>query len=275
MTEPGLPDASPEEQEIPLDAVALGRYVRFQGDVGRVVEGGVIGEIRLTVLVDGQELVTLMCSPWKLHTLVLGFLYLEGLIEKADDVDLLRVCVEDRLAEVRLRSARPLQPPAHRILTSGCGGGTSFDTYLERIQPFRLDDGPRVPPRHLYGLMRALYERASLYRQVRGCHSSLLADERGPLLLAEDIGRHNTIDKLCGAALLDGIPTRDTVLVSSGRISSEMLLKSAVLGVPIVCSRTSPTALAVRLAQHLNVTVVGYIRNETMNVYSHPWRIGG
>ncbi len=268
-------------ESVPLDLAASTeaavphRYIRFQGDAWQVVDGGVIGEIRLTIVVDGAELVTLMCSPWKVRELVLGFLYLEGLIQSAEEVELLRVCVEDRLAEVRLRGDRPRIEPAHRILTSGCGGGTSFGTYLERIEPFRVEAALQVPPRHLYAMMRRLYEHASLYRQVRGCHSSVLADERDVLVVAEDIGRHNTLDKIQGACLLNGISPRGKLLLSSGRISSEMLLKSAVMGIPIVCSRTSPTALAVLLAERLNITTVGYIRQDTMNVYSHAWRIRG
>jgi FdhD protein len=275
MIEPLSQPIFPDEADAPLEPVVPRRIVRFQGERAEEVDGAVIGEIRFTIVVDGAELVTLMCSPWKLQTLVLGFLYLEGLIEGLDDVELLRVCLEDRLAEVRLASARPRAEPAHRILTSGCGGGTSFGVYLGRIDEFRLDCEPRVAPGHLYAMMRRLYEQASLYRQARGCHASLLADARGPLVVAQDIGRHNTLDKIQGACLLDGIDTRGAILLSSGRISSEMLLKAAVMGVPIVCSRTSPTALAVLLGERLNVTVVGYIRQDTMNVYTHPRRIGG
>jgi FdhD protein len=265
--EPGI------ETDAPLDPIVSSRYVRFEGIRSKSVVGGVIGEIRFTVLLDGEELVTLMCSPWKLQSLVLGFLYLEGLIMSLEDVELLRVCIEDRLAEVRLRDGKKRPAPARRILTSGCSGGTSFGEYLGSIAELRLEDTGRVPPTHLYALMRRLHERASLYRQVRGCHSSLLADDRGVLVVAEDIGRHNTLDKIQGTCLLDDISPRGKILLTSGRISSEMLIKSVIMGVPIVCSRTSPTGLALLLAERLNVTVVGYLRQDTMNAYTHAWRI--
>ena len=106
-------------------------------------------------------------------------------------------------------------------------------------------------------------------------HTSILVERDGaaPRLVAEDIGRHNTLDKLQGMALLDGIPTRGGVILASGRISSEMLFKAAIMGVPIVGSRTSPTNLALAVAERLNITVCGYIRQGSMNVYTHPGRI--
>ena len=252
------------------------RYVRFREGVGTAVDEAVISEIRLTIFVDGEELVQLMCSPHQLNALVVGFLYLEGLIEGPDDVDVMRVCLEDRVAEVGLNRRLPVLP-TRKIITSGCTGGVSFGAYLAELDRFRLpDDDVRVAPARVYGLLRELYDRAQLYRQSGGVHTTILAAPGGEVLtVAEDIGRHNTLDKIQGACLLRGIPTRGQLLVASGRISSEMLLKAAIMGVPIVGSRTSPTQLAVTLAERLNITVVGYIRSGSMNVYTHPWRVLG
>lgn len=253
-------------------------YVRFREGIGQAVEDAVIAEIRLTIFVDDQELVQLMCSPHQLNALVIGFLYLEGLIEGPDDVDMMRVCLEDRVAEVRL-GRRLAQLPTRKIITSGCTGGTSFGAYLEDLDRFRLhDDDLQVEPSRVYGLLRQLYERAHLYRQSGGVHTTILADpigDEGVLVVAEDIGRHNTLDKIQGECLLRDIPSARRMLVASGRISSEMLLKAAIMGVPIVGSRTSPTQLAVTLAERLNITVIGYIRSASMNVYTVPWRVLG
>lgn len=254
-------------------AVVPRRYVRYKDEEGTEVSDAVIGEIRFTIYVDGHELVTLMCSPWKLSQLVLGFLYLEGLINGLDDIAVLRVCPEDRLAEVRL-AGRPLEVPARKILTSGCTGGTSFGKYLDSLDRFQLDSERRVRPSTVYRLMRQLYERASLYQQAGGVHTSILAEDDGPVVVAEDIGRHNTLDKIQGECLLRALPTANRLLLTSGRISSEMLLKAAVMGVPILGSRTSPTELALTLAERLNITVIGYIRQGSMNVYTHAWRVG-
>jgi FdhD protein len=262
-----------------LTPVVGRQYTHFIGSEPELVQAPVIGEIRLSIIVEERELVTLMCSPWQLQPLVVGFLYLEGLIESVDEIELLRVCLEDRLAEVRLAHGFPDVPP-RKILTSGCTGGVSFGKYLDQIEQFRVPSEPAaapVPPARLYHLLRALYDGADLYRQSGGVHTSIFAEPGAevPRCIAEDIGRHNTLDKLQGMALLDGQSTRGGIIVASGRISSEMLFKAAIMGVPIVGSRTSPTHLALTVAERLNITVCGYIRQGSMNVYTCPERIGG
>jgi FdhD protein len=250
------------------------RYVRYRDDRPSRVEDEVITEIRFSIFVGDQELVTLMCSPWKLRELVIGFMYVEGLIEGPGDIELLRTCLEDRMAEVVLRK-RDFEVPARKILTSGCTGGQTFGKYLASLDDFRVDGGSSVSPQILYRLMRKLYDSAELYKRSGGVHTSVLAEGDDVLVVAEDIGRHNTLDKIQGECLLRGISTRDRIILTSGRISSEMLLKSAVMGVPMVGSRTSPTELAVTLAERLNITVMGYIRPGSMNVYTHSWRLTG
>jgi FdhD protein len=258
-----------------LTPVVPRRYVRYVGGRPETVDAEVIGEIRFSIFVDDRELVTLMCSAWQLKPLVIGFLYLEGLIEGVDDIEMLRICAEDRLADVRLARGFPELPP-RKILTSGCTGGVSFGKYLDQIEQFRVaEDDVRVAPGRMYELLRALYDHSNLYRQSGGVHTSILAERDGaaPRLVAEDIGRHNTLDKLQGMALLEGVTTRGGVVLASGRISSEMLFKAAIMGVPVVGSRTSPTNLALAVAERLNITVCGYIRQGSMNVYTHPERI--
>jgi FdhD protein len=263
------------DQAEALTPVVARHYTRFVGDDAEPVDAGVIGEIRFTIFVEDRELVTLMCSAWQLRPLVVGFLYLEGLIETVDDLELVRVCLEDRLAEVRLANGFPDVPP-RKILTSGCTGGVSFGKYLDEIERFCLpSDEVRVPPSRMYAALRALYDHASLYRVSGGVHTSVLLDPEAdePRFVAEDIGRHNTLDKLQGMALLEGVDTRGGLIVASGRISSEMLFKAAIMGVPLVGSRTSPTNLALAVAERLNITVCGYLRQGSMNVYTHPERV--
>jgi FdhD protein len=264
-----------------LTPVVPRHYVRFVGDQLEDIDAGVIGEIRFTIFVEDRELVTLMCSPWQLRPLVVGFLYLEGLIESVDDLEMLRVCLEDRLADVRLLHGFPDVPP-RKILTSGCTGGVSFGKYLDDIEQFRIADEPDPPsrptvtPAQMYTLLRQLYDSSNLYRESGGVHTSVFADATSaePRYVAEDIGRHNTIDKLQGMALLDEVPTAGGIILASGRISSEMLFKAAIMGVPVVGSRTSPTNLALAVAERLNITVCGYLRQGSMNVYTHAERLG-
>jgi FdhD protein len=116
--------------------------------------------------------------------------------------------------------------------------------------------------------MKDLYREAVGYRASRGIHGAALADSERLLFMAEDVGRHNAVDKVVGQALLAGVSTGDRILLNTGRISSEMLLKGARMGVPLVVSRTSPTEMAVALAEQLGITVVGYLRHDGFNVYA-------
>ena len=279
MIEDAAAPPEPAAAPVPTPVVAC-RYVRFRGDEGRAVDEPVIAEMRLRIEVDGASLVELMCSPHRVNALVLGFLYHEGMIDGLDDVASMRVCLPDALAEVWLARPAP-ELPARRIVTSGCTGGVSFGAYLEELDRIALPpDHVRVAPERVYVSLRQLYDNSALYNQSGGVHTSIMVDPASPadpssglLAVGEDIGRHNTLDKLRGEALLREIDTRGTMIVSSGRISSEMLIKAALMGAPVVGSRTSPTQLAVTLAERLGLTVIGYIRSASMNVYTCPERI--
>jgi len=263
----------------PALAVQVRRYLQYHGETPTMVEAPVIAEARWAIYLGPRELVTLMCSPTQLEALVYGFLKLEGIIASLDEVASLRLCHTDGIAEVWLASGR-IDVPRRRVLTSGCGGGTSFTLAPEAaaaLDRLRLPppSGPITTPAALRALHRALQERATLYQAARGVHAAALGERDGAVLLvAQDIGRHNTLDKLCGEALLAGIDPAGLLLATSGRISSEMLIKAASMGVPLIASRTSPTAFALALAERLNITVCGYVRAGQFNVYTCPERIG-
>jgi len=245
-------------------------------DIGcdRFSEGGwlktsvcVPGEMALTIYIDSQELVTIMCTPAKLTSLVLGFLYSEGIIKSIKDVSSMRVCEDESLADVKL-STSDYKLPTKRTLTSGCGGGIAFSSQAQKVVSDLV-----VMPTEVSSLMKQLQEQSELYRLCGGVHTSALADTKNLLVVAEDIGRHNTLDRIQGECLLRGLTTKDRLLLSTGRLSSEMLLKAAKMETPVVVSRSSPTERAISLARDLGITVVGYARASRLSVYSHPGRI--
>ncbi len=229
----------------------------------------VVQEGPLSVYVNGQELVTLLCTPSKLEALVVGFLAFEGIIRGLEDIQSLTVLDEDGYADVRLTS--DFVPPRRRIHTSGCGGGITFS--LETHGSAAMEDNSTVDPRSLFPLIRELYVEAQSYRESRGIHAAALADGEKLVIVTEDVGRHNAIDKICGEAMLRGIPTTGKVLLATGRISSEMLRKGAHMGTPIVVSRTSATTMSIDLAKRLGLTLIGYVRGDSFYVYSHPERL--
>jgi len=239
-------------------------YFKIKGDRVEETTGDVVREQPLTVWVNGERFLTLLCSPMKLEELVVGYLWMEKVIEAPDDVARLEVSAVDGRADVTLR--HPVTLPTERILTSGCGGGITF-RIDHRLFP-RLVSSLRVRPVQLATGMKELFMAAVHYQTSRGIHGAALSDGTRLLVVAEDVGRHNAVDKVKGEALLRGISTVDRILLSTGRISSEMLLKAARMGVPVVASRTSPTEMAVALAEQLNVTVCGYVRPDGLNVYA-------
>ncbi|MBI2152540.1 MAG: formate dehydrogenase accessory sulfurtransferase FdhD [Candidatus Rokubacteria bacterium] len=239
-------------------------FVRFHGGKAEEVKGDVVREQPLVIYVNDTKFLTLLCTPLKLDCLVVGYLWLEKVIASLDEIRRLDVSEVDGRADVTL--TREVELPTERILTSGCGGGITF-----RIDPRlfpRIRSSLRVRPQQLFERMKELFAAAVNYRASRGIHGAALSDRNRLLVVAEDVGRHNAVDKIKGEALLKGIPTADRILLSTGRISSEMLLKAARMGVPLVASRTSPTEMAVSLAEQLGITVVGYLRPESLNVYA-------
>lgn len=238
-------------------------YLRVKGDRAEEIAGEVVREQPLTVAVNGERFITLLCSPMGLDALVVGYLWMEKVIAHPGDIVRLDISAVDGRADVTLRE--PVTLPTERILTSGCGGGITF-RIDHRLFP-RLDSRLRVRPRQLAQGMKELFAAAVHYQRSRGIHGAALFDGERLLVVAEDVGRHNAVDKVKGEALLRDIPTEDRVLLSTGRVSSEMLLKAARMGVPLVASRTSPTEMAVALAEQLNVTVCGYVRPDSLNLY--------
>ena len=239
-------------------------YLKVRGNRADELVGAVVREQPLTVSVNGEKFLTLLCSPMKLEALVVGYLWMEKVITDLAEVARLEVSVVDGRADVTLTG--PVTLPTERILTSGCGGGITFRIDHRLFPP--LASSLRVRPEELGARMKDLFAAAVHYQESRGIHGAALSDGERLLVVAEDVGRHNAVDKVKGEALLRGIATEDRILLSTGRISSEMLLKAARMGVPIVASRTSPTEMAVALAEQLNVTVCGYVRADGLNLYA-------
>jgi FdhD protein len=226
-------------------------------------------EMAFTIYINNQELVTILCTPFKLNCLVWGYLLAEDIIVDMKDVASMRVCEDDALADVKLN-----QPdfvlPQKRILTSGCGGGVSLN--MSKIAS-RIETDISVAPKQILRLMRYVQESAKLYNLTGGLHTSALCDDKAVIVVGEDIGRHNTLDKIMGECLLRKIPTKNKLLLTSGRISSEIIRKAAKMQVPIIASLTSPTERAVTLARDLDITLAGYVRGTHLTVYTRPDRL--
>lgn len=253
-----------------MTGIKPAKYISVNGRAPQIVDGDVAEEALACISVNGQELATFMCSPQELDKMALGFLYNEGLIQGIADVRQLHVSAQDSCVDVWLHDVN-VELPRRAIVTAGCGGGVTFDDLSQQHEPIMVTAA--ATPEQLSALMRQMHLGAELYQRARGVHTAVLADPDQILIQVEDIGRHNCLDKLMGAALQAGSDTKGRILLSSGRISSEMINKARRFETPIICSRTSPTSLSVTLADAWNMTIVAYLRQDRMRIYSHPERI--
>ena len=229
-------------------------------------------ETALTIFFNDTELVTMLCSPAEQRYLAAGFLAAEGLIDTADDITSLIVDESHGIARVSAKSRGEAGRIWKRFISSGCGRGATFYSAADVAQP-PVVSSLKISPESVYGLMRRFQEQSEIFKSTGGVHAAALASADGIELFAEDIGRHNAVDKIFGRCLLDGISTRDKMLLVSGRISSEILLKTARQQMPFLISRSAPTDSGVKLAERLGITLIGFVRGHRMNVYSHPERI--
>jgi FdhD protein len=226
-------------------------------------------ERAITLIVDGEELATIACSPVRVIALALGFLRVEDLIRTVEDVALMEVCDEETVVKVRLApTARQVPHDRKRIFTSGCGRGVTFS-----LDVVPVAGGMAVHPEQVMGWMETLLDTAAGYKEHGGTHTAGLFGPDGLELLVEDIGRHNTVDRIAGEALLGDRDTAGKAILTSGRISSEMLVKASRLGIGVVASRTSPTDLAVSLAQEAGIALLGYVRRGQLQLFHDAGRV--
>ncbi len=236
------------------------------------VEDSVIREFPLRIHVNGDELVTLVCTPEYMDELVVGYLFSEGLVMDTDAVSSIKL--EEESIYVNLQDEIYIKDELkHRVITSGCGKSTIY-TDLTGSGLKKVRAKLEIEHNDIFKLIKNLYSQSRLFKATGGVHNSLLAAADGDLeIFREDIGRHNTVDKIIGHMILNRVHPGDKILLISGRISAEILLKTARMKIPILISPSAPTDLAVRLAYRLGVTLVGFARGKRMNIYTHTERI--
>jgi FdhD protein len=237
------------------------------------VEDVVAKEFPLTIILNNRELATLPCSPANLKYLAVGFLFSQGLLKSKDEIK--RIMVDDRKGVVRVEAERDEELARDvllkKIMTSGYGRGASFDNAAAAQR--KVESQIEISAPEVLALASKFQRRCRIYRATGGVHSAALCDNKDILVFSEDIGRHNTLDKIFGECLLNDIAMDDHIIITSGRVSAEILLKVAQRNVPLIVSKSAPTSLGVRLADDLGVTLVGFARGKRMNVYTHAERI--
>ncbi len=250
---------------------------KCKNGVRESIEDEVVREYPLTIYVNEEEFATIVCSPQNLEEMVIGFLGSEGMIRFFHkDVKSIEIDQERGFAYVSLTKSYALDQQFYskRYIGSCCGKSRQSFYFLNDAKQAKTSmTKMTLTVEQCTRLMELMQNESDVFKQTGGVHNAALAQADKLLLTRTDIGRHNALDKIYGHCLKGQLSLRDKVLVFSGRLSSEVLLKAAKMGVGIMLSKSAPTDLALRMAEELQITAVGFIRGQNMNIYTHGHRI--
>ncbi|PKL19276.1 MAG: formate dehydrogenase family accessory protein FdhD [Spirochaetae bacterium HGW-Spirochaetae-5] len=246
---------------------------KYRNGTSFIEDDSVVIEKPITVMLNGEEFATLVCSPISEKELVIGFLAGEGLIKNPDDIrDYFH---RDSQGVVWVETVNPtpqIETFLCRNFTSCCGKGRPSLYYInDQNQVSPVTGSAEFSAKSILELMGKFETSSDTFRRTGGVHSAGLADDSDIIIRYEDIGRHNALDRIMGYTFLNRIDTSDKAVLL--RISSEMLIKAARIGAPLLLSRSAPTVLAVDFAEEFGITIAGFIRGDSFNVYSHSDRI--
>ncbi len=241
---------------------------------GREAEQRVVTERPLTIFLNGQEIVTAMTIGDHPEWLAVGYLLNQGML-RAEDV-ITGIDHDEELDVVVVRTAHVTnfeEKLKKKIRTSGCAQGTIFGDLVESIADIELSKDAKIHTSWLYALTRKINTRPSLYLAAGAIHGSVLCQEDRPLVYIEDVGRHNAVDKIAGYMMLEGIAPDDKIFYTTGRLTSEMILKCVTMRIPILVSRSGFTAWGVELARQAGLTLIGRARGQRFLALSGAERI--
>jgi len=249
----------------------------FSGGSFREKEIESILEIPLTINLNGREVVTLLTTARYPEYLAVGFLKSDAYISSRDQITDLKISeFEDRIIADVFTVHDPWEGRVLEYsITSGCGKGTNFGRNVSTISKRTIKSELTVTPEQILTHANELHSRSTLYSRTRGCHNSSLCTPDEMLYFREDIGRHNAIDMIVGQCFLEDVPTNGKMIVSTGRVASEILLKAVRIGVPILASTAVATSFSVELARKIGITLIGNIKKDSFWIYNDQGRIKG
>ena len=258
-----------------MEPIYRAEIVKFKGDERRIVSDILVREIKLEILLNGERFGALMATPSDLKALAIGYLLSENLIsdpsriksiELAPDGLSVNVCGE--INEKRLNSF-----DTEKVIISGCGRSSTANIDPAAMAARKVRSDAKFHKSEILNLMSEFYTQCELYEMTGCVHTAKLFVSEDKFYIGEDIAQHNTIDKAVGKAVLDGANLANSFLMVSGRLSSEMVAKAVMHGIPALISRTAPTSLGVVIARKFELTLCGFARGENINVYSGEERI--
>ncbi len=241
---------------------------------GRPVVQHVVQERPLTIFLNGQEIITAMTIGDHPEWLAVGYLRNQAMLRDDDEITAIDYAEDIHTVVVRTRRRTDYEEKMRRkVHTSGCAQGTVFGDVMETFEKIRLTDEAVLRTSWLYALTKRINTTPSLYLKAGAIHGCVLCREDRPLVYMEDVGRHNAVDKIAGWMFLEGVAPEDKIFYTTGRLTSEMVLKCAHMGIPILISRSGFTAWGVELARKVNMTLVGRARGRRFIALAGAHRI--
>jgi FdhD protein len=230
----------------------------------------------LTITINSKQYITLLATPENLDELAVGFALGDGLLNNKDDIVSIQVSPDNRQMQLELKGNVDLASrlASTRVLTTGCGKGSGYYRAVDSLKQKPVENGKRMSPELITSVMREFGSSSTLFAETGAVHAAALITDK-IVVFREDVARHNAVDKLAGNVILENLDVSKMALMTSGRISSELVLKSARIGIGLLISRSAPTALAVELAEGLGMTLVGFVRGQRFNIYCNTWRVEG
>ena len=260
-----------------MDVTTKKIIFKIAGGSIKQVEDAITVEKRLRLSINGKELISLYCTPSMIRELVVGLLMTEGIIKGEWCSDRMSIEYSDAIL-VNIQAADAVIDKEGMVLTSGCVGGVTFNPPSPPfskggMEGLKIIDEFSIDAKSLFNIFEEFQSRSELYRLTGCVHSAALSDGKKIIAFAEDIGRHNAVDKVIGYSLLEDIEFAGKIMLTSGRLSSEMVSKCSKWGIPVLASRAAPTNLAVEIAELRGITLAGFVRGNRLNVYTHSQRI--
>ncbi len=239
--------------------------------LGRSRQVAIPGESPLTIKVDGREIVTLMTLGTNPEELALGYLHNQRLVEEIKDIEAVEVDWARETVDVSTRHGKGIPNLAEKLsrmtVTSGCGQGTLFSCTVDKLYELKL---PRVRLLRstIYEVLKAVAPLNHIYRQAGTVHGCCLCQEERVIMSVEDVGRHNAADAIAGRMWLDNMPGEDKLLFTTGRLTSEILMKAAFMGIPVLVSKSGVTQMGLELARDMGMVVIGRAKKTRFLVFN-------
>ncbi len=240
-------------------------------------EDTLVREIRTDIHINGEKAVSMMATPVDLEALAVGYLISEGIIVSYEDIDSVSLKNDGLIIDVKAKADRKKIEKLNEeaIIVSGCGKSITSNLNIDpsKIEAEKIKSQRTITPFEISKQMSEFYKSCPLYEQTGCVHTARLYFDENTYFDAEDIAQHSTVDKAAGKAIITRLNPSNGIMMVSGRLSSEMIVKAVMHKIPILISRTATTCLGAKIADTFDLTLVGFARGDKMNVYTHDWRI--